>query len=43
MTYVDDYDKPFKITGQSCNLFVICVGKSGEILHIIFIYAYMYY
>ena len=35
--YVDDEDKPFKITSQCCNVYVIRDGKSIEILYINFI------
>ena len=41
MTCVDDGAIPFKITCKSFNEYVICDGKSGEILKINFIYADM--
>ena len=37
VTYVDYDNKPFIITCQSCNVFVICAGKIGEILYINFL------
>ena len=38
VTYEDD-DKPFKITCQYCNGFVICSSNSVEILYINFIHS----
>ena len=32
MTEEDDDDKPFKITFQYCNVFVICALNNGELL-----------
>ena len=36
---VKNDDSSFKIICQRCNCFVTCKGSSGEMLHIIFIYA----
>ena len=41
VTEEDDCDKPFKITCESCNGFVRCSGKSGELLYITFLYEGM--
>ena len=36
---MEEDDTLFKITCQSCNVFVKCKGKSGELLYINFIHA----
>ena len=41
VTYVDDDDKPSKITCQRCNGYVRCDGKNGELIYITFLHAGM--
>ena len=41
VTYVDDENKPFKVTCKNCNGFLRCAIKSGEQLYIGFIHEGM--
>ena len=40
--YVDDDNKPFKITCKCCNVYVICSGKSVELTYITLLHAAMF-